>query len=69
MRSGGDLFKVGSADSASVHAEEDLASADLRDRNSFEPDVVYTAVHGRLHGGGNRHAVLFYSELFCQRHI
>jgi len=69
MRSCGDLLEVSPADSASVHAKKDLASADLRDRNGFEPDVVYTAVHGRLHGGGNRHAALFYSELFCQRHI
>jgi len=53
MRPGGDLLEIGPADSAGVHAKEDLASADLRDRNCFEPDVVYPAIHCRLHGSRN----------------
>src|SRR5207245_9052252 len=68
MRPGGDLLEIGPADSAGVHAKEDLASADLRDRNCFEPDVVHTAVYRRLHRGRNCLPSLFHDELFCQRH-
>src|SRR5438093_13540390 len=68
MRPGGDLLEIGPADSAGVHAKEDLASADLRDRNCFEPDVVHTAVYRRLHRGRNCMTYLFHEELFCLRH-
>jgi hypothetical protein len=69
MGAGCDLLQVSSADSAGVYAKEDLAPADLRDWNGFEADVVYPAVHCRLHGSGTGPPSIFHDELFCQRHI
>ena len=53
MRSGGDLLQVGATDAAGMDPQQQLSGADLRDGNSFEADVVYSAVNRRQHGGGN----------------
>jgi len=53
MRSGGDLLKVRATNPAGVNPQQQLSGADLRDGNSLKADVVYSAVNGRQHSGGN----------------
>lgn len=53
VRSGGDLLEIRAANSAGMDPEQEFTSADLRDRNSLQSDVVYPAVDGCQHGCGD----------------
>jgi hypothetical protein len=54
-----DFLQVGAANSAAVHTQQQFAGTDLGYRNSFQANIIHTAVNCRLHRGRNRpHAVL-----------
>ena len=53
VRSGVDLFEIGTADAARVYPHQQLAAADFRYRNGFYADVILAAVHCGLHRGRN----------------
>lgn len=57
MGTGGDLLEIGTADSAGMDPNQQLARADLRDGNSFQADIAHTAVNRRQHGRGDRLAL------------
>src|SRR5262249_26858153 len=52
MRTRHNLFQVGAADAAGMHADQYLSSADFRDGNGFQANIVLAAIHGGLHVGG-----------------
>jgi len=51
--SGGDFFEVGAADTAGMNPNQDLASPNLRDRNSLQPYLVDAPIYRRCHGRGD----------------
>ncbi len=48
-----DLLKIGAADTAGMHSNENFSSADFRNRYGFEPHVIFSAIDSRPHGGWN----------------
>ena len=59
MGAGGNLFQIGTADTAGVNADQDLSGADSGNGDRFETDVVHAAVDGGLHGRGDRVRKIF----------
>ena len=50
MRAGRDFLEVGSANSAGMDLDQDFASGDLWNRNSFKANVIHAAVNRSQHG-------------------
>jgi len=44
------FLEVGAADTAGVHAQEQLSGACLWNGNGFQAHVIHTAIHRRQHG-------------------
>jgi hypothetical protein len=59
VRSGGDFLKIGAAHAAGMNAKKQFPGADLRNRNSFQADVVYATINRGEHGGGDHIASFF----------
>src|SRR5262249_47375319 len=54
MRPGSDLFQVGPADTAGVHANQYFPGVYFRHRNRLQAHIVLSAIHSGLHTGRNR---------------
>jgi hypothetical protein len=63
VRPSSDLLEVGAANAASVNADEQLAGADLWNRNCLQAHIIHAAVDRRLHGGRNFLNLLFHRKL------
>ena len=59
MGAGVDLFEVGAAHAAAVHADEDFAGADFGDGDGLNAHVIDTAVDGGAHDRGDGCRALF----------
>ena len=68
MRSGGNLLKVGAANTAGVNAQEQFAGTDYGHGNGFEANVIHATVNGGKHGRRNRLASIFYRDLSGNPH-
>ena len=68
VRTGRDLFEVGAADTAGVHADQDLARPDCRNRNGLKADIILTAVDGGEHRGWDLVLGAVRDELVSQCH-
>jgi hypothetical protein len=53
MRTSGDLFQIRAANSASMNPKQQLSGADLWNGNSFQADIVHSAVNSSQHSCGD----------------
>jgi hypothetical protein len=65
---GGNLFKVGTADATAMHSQKNFTVANLRDCNGLQPNVIDAAVNRSSHVGGNRASFLMNRELIGCSH-
>ncbi len=68
VRAGGNLLEVGAADTAGVHADEELTRPDLRHGNGLQANIINAAIDGGLHGRRKGMALDSIAELRCDRH-
>ena len=53
MRSGRNLFQIGSTDSARMHTDEQFTRTDRGHRDCLKADVIDTAIDGGVHSCGD----------------
>ena len=69
MGTGCDLLEIGAADAAGVDPNQDFSWADLRYRDSLQPDIVHAAINRRLHSRGEGLVADGTTELGRARHV
>ena len=69
MRSGMDLFEIGSTDAAGMDTHQDFAGFDFRDRYCLYADIVHATIDGCPHDCGDGEVFFLYRIGYCCCHI